>query len=142
MPPIDCPFQSARSILQKLGENVKIIIVDFHAEATSEKLAMAFFLDGKVSAVVGTHTHVPTGDERILEGGTAYQTDLGMTGPFDSVIGMKKEETINRFLLGTKQKFKVGGNIPVIEGLFIEIDDETGKAIKVERILKRVERTD
>jgi metallophosphoesterase (TIGR00282 family) len=142
MPPIDCPFQSVDNILRKLDNRIKIIIVDIHAEATSEKLAMAFFLDGKVSVVVGTHTHVPTGDERILEGGTAYQTDLGMTGPFDSVIGMKKKETINRFLLGIKQKFKVGGNIPVIEGLFVDIDDETGKAQRVERVLKRVDITD
>ena len=96
MPSIDCPFRAVDKILRNFGDNIKIIIVDIHAEATSEKLAMGFFLDGRVSVVVGTHTHIPTGDERILENGTAYQTDLGMAGPFDSVIGMRKKETIDR----------------------------------------------
>jgi metallophosphoesterase (TIGR00282 family) len=142
MPSIDCPFRAVDKILRNLGDHVKIIIVDIHAEATSEKLAMGFFLDGRVSVVAGTHTHVPTGDERILGNGTAYQTDLGMAGPFDSVIGMRKKETIDRFLLGIKQKFRVGGEIPVIEGLVVDIDDKTGKAKTVERILKRVEKAD
>ncbi|HMA77113.1 MAG TPA: TIGR00282 family metallophosphoesterase [Candidatus Krumholzibacteriaceae bacterium] len=139
MPAIDCPFRTVDKILRELEDNIKIILVDIHAEATSEKLAMAFYLDGRVSVVVGTHTHVPTADERILRNGTAYQTDLGMSGPFDSVIGMKKKETINRFLKGIKQKFKIGGEIPVIEGLFVDIDNRTGKARKVERILKKID---
>ncbi len=142
MPPTDCPFRKVDSILCDIDPSVSVIIVDFHAEATSEKLAMGFYLDGRVSVVAGTHTHVPTADERILEGGTAYQSDIGMAGPFDSVIGMRKKETINRFLKGINQRFRVGGADPVIEGLFVEIDDKTGKAVRLERILKRVERID
>ncbi len=134
MPAIDCPFRKADSILESLPAELKVILVDFHAEATSEKLALGYYLDGRVSVVAGTHTHVPTADERILPEGTAYQTDIGMAGPFDSIIGVRKDQVIERFLKGINVRFSVGGNSPCIEGLAVEIDDATGKALSVERI--------
>ncbi len=139
MPATDCPFRKADEILGALENKAKIILVDFHAEATSEKLALGFYLDGRVSVVAGTHTHVPTADQRILKEGTAYQTDIGMVGPFDSVIGMKKKSVIKRFITGTKQRFSAGGSDPVIQGLCVEIDEETGRAMNIERVFERVE---
>jgi metallophosphoesterase (TIGR00282 family) len=134
MPDIDCPFRVVDRVLAEIDPGVRTIIVDFHAEATSEKLAMGFYLDGRVSAVAGTHTHVPTADERIFPGGTAYQTDVGMAGPFNSVIGVKPEQVIERFLKGINVRFQVGGDTPVIQGMIVDVDDSTGKAINVERI--------
>ncbi|MBN1164981.1 MAG: TIGR00282 family metallophosphoesterase [Candidatus Krumholzibacteriota bacterium] len=134
MPAIDCPFRCADSILQALPRDIKVIAVDFHAEATSEKLALGNYLDGRVSVVAGTHTHIPTADERIFPGGTAYQTDIGMAGPYDSIIGVKQEQVIERFLKGINIRFQVGGDTPCIEGLLVDIDESTGKARRIERI--------
>ncbi|MCK4538535.1 MAG: TIGR00282 family metallophosphoesterase [Candidatus Krumholzibacteria bacterium] len=139
MPDIDCPFRKADSILSSMPSDVKIIIIDFHAEATSEKLALANYLDGRVSLLAGTHTHIPTADERILPQGTGYQTDIGMTGPWSSVIGVDKKQVIERFLKGVNVRFQAGGEDPCIEGIFAEIDDENGKTIRVERIHRFVD---
>ncbi|MBD3178919.1 MAG: TIGR00282 family metallophosphoesterase [Candidatus Latescibacteria bacterium] len=139
MPPTDCPFRKADQILEELKGQARIIIVDFHAEATSEKLALGFYLDGRASVVAGTHTHVPTADERILEGGTAYQTDIGMAGPLDSVIGMKKKNVIRKFLTGTRHRFNAGGADPVIQGLLAEIDEDSGRATDLLRVFERIE---
>ncbi|MDD3642081.1 MAG: TIGR00282 family metallophosphoesterase [Candidatus Krumholzibacteria bacterium] len=138
MTDIDCPFRTADRIIAEIPPEVKVRIVDFHAEATSEKLALAYHLAGRVSAVAGSHTHVPTADERILPGGTAYQTDVGMAGPFDSVIGVRPEQVIERFLTGIPVRFQVGGDTACIEGLFVEIDDASGEALRVERVDERV----
>jgi hypothetical protein len=134
MPDIDCPFRKADEILSSIPSNVKVIAVDFHAEATSEKLALAHYLDGRVSVLAGTHTHIPTADERILPKGTAYQTDIGMAGPYSSIIGVNKEQVIERFLKGINVRLQVGGEDPCIEGLLAEVDDQSGKALKVTRI--------
>lgn len=134
MPPTDCPFRCADAILSKLPDGLNLILVDFHAEATSEKLAMGFYLDGRVSAVAGTHTHVPTADERILRGGAAYMTDIGMVGAFNSIIGVKKEEVLNRFLYALPVRFHVAYEQPCIEGMLVELDDNTGKAMSVLRV--------
>lgn len=142
MNPIDCPFREADDILSELDSSVKIILVDFHAEATSEKLALGFYLDGRVSAVSGTHTHIQTADERILPAGTAYLTDVGMVGPFDSIIGVKKEQVIDRFLHGLPVRFKVAHDRPRLDAFLVEIDDVTGTALSVERYHKDVEERD
>lgn len=131
---LDCPFRKADEILLKLREEARIIIVDFHAETTSEKVAMGWYLSGRVSAVVGTHTHVQTADERILPGGTAYITDLGMTGPLDSVIGVKKEIAIEKFLTQIPQYFEVATGLFQFNGVIIEIDESTGEAVTIKRI--------
>lgn len=134
MATIDCPFRTAEWVLTKIRQETKNIFVDFHAEATAEKLALAYFLDGKVSAIVGTHTHIQTADERIFPNGTAYITDVGMTGPYDSVIGMKKEAAINRFIYQTPQKYQTATEQVHISAVLIKIDSETGKAKHIERI--------
>lgn len=132
---IDCPFRTAESALSFLRSKTSIIIVDFHAEASSEKMAMGHFLDGKVSAVVGTHTHVQTADERILPGGTAFMSDLGMTGSLNGMLGMQKESIMHNFLTQLPVKFKVSTENPVImSGAWIEIDPTTGRALKIERV--------
>lgn len=138
MADIDCPFRTAERIVSEIPTDVKVRIIDFHAEATSEKLSLAYYLAGRVSAVAGSHTHIPTADERILPGGTAYQTDVGMAGPFDSVIGVRPEQVIERFLTGVPVRFQVGGDSACIEGLVVEIDEDTGEARRVERIDERV----
>ncbi|MBC7333805.1 MAG: TIGR00282 family metallophosphoesterase [Actinobacteria bacterium] len=130
----DCPFRCVDKIVNNIAKQTPIIIVDFHGEATSEKLAMAWFLDGRVSAVVGTHTHVQTADERILPGGTAYITDVGMVGPMNSVIGMRKEIVIERFLTLMPQKFKVANENNWINAVLIDIDDKTGKSNAITRL--------
>lgn len=142
MTPIDCPFRSVSRALADKPPHVKVTIVDFHAEATSEKLAMGFFLDGRVSALVGTHTHVQTADERILPGGTAYITDLGMVGPRDSIIGVKKEQVIDRFLYGIPQRLQVQSGTAVLNAVLVDIDGETGRARSIERIREEVEEVD
>lgn len=134
MATIDCPFRGAEWIISKIKSETKMIFIDFHAEATAEKLALASFLDGKVSAVVGTHTHIQTSDERILKGGTGYLTDVGMTGPYDSVIGMKTDAAINRFLYQTPQKYQTATENVHLTGVFLKVDSETGKTIFIERL--------
>ncbi len=134
MATIDCPFRSAEWVLSRIKPETNIVFIDFHAEATAEKMALAHFLDGKVTAIIGTHTHIQTSDERILEKGTAYITDVGMTGPYDSVIGMKTVAAINRFLYQTPQKFETAVNDVHISGVVVTADKETGKAVSIERI--------
>jgi hypothetical protein len=131
---IDCPFRKADELVSAIKEKAKVVVVDFHAEATSEKVAMGWYLAGRVSAVVGTHTHVQTADECILPGGTAYITDLGMTGPVDSVIGVKKEIIISKFLSQIPQKFEVAAGAFQFNAAVIEIDENTGEALYIKRI--------
>ena len=135
MAPIDCPFRTAEWALKKISSETKVIFVDFHGEATAEKLAFANYFDGKVSCVVGTHTHIQTADERIFEKGTGYITDVGMTGPYDSIIGMKTEAAINRFLYQTPQKYINAEGQVHLCGMFFKVDSDTGKTLEVERIL-------
>ncbi|MHC5077809.1 MAG: TIGR00282 family metallophosphoesterase [Planctomycetota bacterium] len=132
-PPIDCPFQAAERALDKLRAETPIILVDFHAEATSEKQALAWFLNGKVTAVLGTHTHVQTADERILSGGTAYISDLGMTGPYNSVIGRKIEAVIYRFRTHMYRRFDVAIGDERMMGVRLKVDAQTGKALEIHR---------
>ena len=134
MPPIDNPFYCADRELVELREQAKVIIVDIHGEATSEKQAMGRYLDGRVSGVFGTHTHVPTADERILPNGTAYQTDVGMTGAYDSVIGFRPDEALHRFLMNTPKKLEVAKRDIRLSGVLVEVDETTGKAVRVQRI--------
>ncbi len=134
MAPIDCPFRTSDWIISKLKSEAKIILIDFHAEATAEKLALANYLDGKVSAIVGTHTHVQTSDERIFANGTGYITDVGMTGPYDSVIGMKTDAAINRFLYQTPQKYQTATGNVHFAAIYFKIDQESGKTIELEKI--------
>ena len=129
----DDPFRTADALLEKI--KAKVIFVDFHAEATSEKVALGWYLDGRVTAVVGTHTHVPTADDRVLPGGTAYQTDVGMSGPYNSVIGVEKEQVLNRFLTGMPGKFDAAKGDPRMAALLIECDGATGRAISTQRLL-------
>ncbi len=134
MKSLECPFLVADREIQRLKQETPIIFVDFHAEATSEKSALGWYLDGRVSALVGTHTHVQTADERILPQGTAFLTDAGMTGSFDSVIGMGKEETIHRFLTQLPSKFEVGKKDIRLNAVVIGVDEVSGKALSIERI--------
>jgi metallophosphoesterase (TIGR00282 family) len=127
------PFHAANAILA--GIRAKVIVVDFHAEATSEKVAMGWHLDGKVTAVLGTHTHIPTADERVLPGGTAYQTDVGMSGPYDSVIGVEKELVLYRFLTGMPGKFEAAKGNPKLCAALITCDPGTGRAFSIQRIM-------
>ncbi|HOW72339.1 MAG TPA: TIGR00282 family metallophosphoesterase [Phycisphaerae bacterium] len=131
---VDCPFHAVDRVLKQLPPDVKIVVVDVHAEATSEKVAMGWYLDGRVSAVVGTHTHVQTADESILPNGTAYLTDLGMTGPFDSVLGRLKDRVIRTFLTNLPHAFDVAEGDPRLCGLLVGVESTTGKAEHVERI--------
>ncbi len=133
MHPSDCPFVTAKNKVADLREKTKIIVVDIHAEATSEKKALGWYLDGEVSAVLGTHTHVQTADEEILPQGTAYISDVGMTGPFDSVIGIKKEAIIERFLTQMPNKFDLAKDDIRMQGVIVDIDAESGKAKAIER---------
>jgi len=133
MPTLDCPFQVARREVARLKTETRAIIVDMHAEATSEKMAMGHFLDGDVAAVVGTHTHVQTADEQILPKGTAYITDIGMTGPIHSVIGIKKEIAIEKFLTGMRRRFEVASGPAVLSAVLLELDGAVGKAISIQR---------
>ncbi len=133
MPTLDCPFQVARREVERLKQETRAIIVDMHGEATSEKMAMGHFLDGEVSAVVGTHTHVQTADEQILSKGTAYITDIGMTGPVQSVIGIKKELAIEKFITGMPRRFEVASGPAVLSAVLIELDPTVGKAVSIQR---------
>jgi len=133
MPSTDCPFRKADSILSQIDPAVNVRFVDFHAEVTSEKMAMGWYLDGRVSAVVGTHTHVPTADTRILPGGTAYQTDCGMTGPYRSVIGVDTETILQRFLSGLPVRMEAAKHGVELHSVIVDVDEETGKARAVRR---------
>ena len=133
MPTTECPFRKADRLLQELPETVKVRFVDFHAEITSEKMAMGWYLDGRVSAVVGTHTHIPTADTRILPGGTAYQTDAGMTGPYQSVIGVERQIVIERFLTQMPARFEAAKHGAELHAVIVEVDEATGKASAVRR---------
>jgi metallophosphoesterase (TIGR00282 family) len=136
---VDSPFVVADRIVASLPADVKVVMVDFHAEATSEKQALAFYLDGRVSAVFGTHTHVPTADERVLPGGTALVTDVGMTGPYESIIGFRHEKVLQRFLLQTPVGFEVAKRDVRLAAALVDVDEATGKARGVERMLLPVE---
>jgi len=131
---IDDPFQVVLREIEALRQRARILFVDFHAEATSEKVAMGWHLDGRVTAVVGTHTHVQTADERVLPGGTAYITDVGMTGPHDSVIGVETQAALNRFLTALPQKFETATTNPRLHAVVIEADAQTGRAVDIERL--------
>ena len=131
---IDCPFRIVYDEVERIRKETNLIIIDFHAEATSEKLALAYYLDGKVSAVIGTHTHVQTADERILPKGSAYITDVGMTGSHDSVLGVEKEIAIKRFLYQIPIKFEVSNSELKINGILLTLDRETGKAVGIKRL--------
>ena len=129
----DDPFRVADKLLEKI--KAKVVLVDIHAEATSEKMAIGWYLDGRVTAVLGTHTHVPTADDRVLPGGTAYQTDVGMSGPYNSVIGVEKELVLQRFLTGMPGKFEAAKGDPRMAATLIECDGKTGRAISTQRLL-------
>lgn len=135
LPPLDDPFRVAKGIVDQLRKTTPFIFVDFHAEATSEKQAMGWFLDGKVSAVVGTHTHVQTADERVLPQGTAYITDVGMVGPSNTVLGMNKEGVLQKFLTQLPVRFEVGDGPTQFNAVFIELDNKSGMARRIQRIL-------
>ena len=137
MDPADCPFAAADRLLPELRAVTPVILVDFHAEATSEKAALGWHLDGRCSAVIGTHTHVQTADEWILPGGTAFLSDAGMTGPADSIIGMKRGPIIEKFVRGIPGKFEVAEGPAVFSAVLLEVDDTTGKALSITRILLR-----
>jgi metallophosphoesterase (TIGR00282 family) len=134
MQPVDCPFKAVRDIIEEIKTKAKVVVVDMHAEATSEKLAMGYFLAGKVSAVLGTHTHIPTADERIIEESTAYITDVGMTGSFDSVLGREKHQIIERFLTNMPVRFNLAQGDVRMQGVIIEVEDTTGRAVSIKRV--------
>jgi metallophosphoesterase (TIGR00282 family) len=137
---VDCPFQIADRIIPQVRSEAKVIVVDFHGEATSEKTAIGLYLDGKVSAVLGTHTHVMTADERILPGGTAFISDAGMCAARDSVIGMKKEQIMKRFLTQLPEKFEPADSGPgVFNAILLSVDTATGKALEIKRISRLTE---
>jgi metallophosphoesterase (TIGR00282 family) len=139
MQAVRCPFLCADRALEDIGRHTNVIIVDFHAEATSEKIAMGWYLDGRVSAVLGTHTHVATADARILPGGTAYMTDLGMTGPHESVIGRRIDRILSRFITGMPTPFDVAKDDVRLNGAVVEINPASGKAMSIERLEVRYE---
>jgi len=131
---IDCPFRTAEDEVEKISKITKMIIIDFHAEATSEKIAFGYFMDGKVSAVIGTHTHVQTADEKIFPGGTAYITDVGMTGPDDSIIGIEKEQIIQRFLTNIPIRLEPAKGDGIFSAVVFDIDEKTGKSTAIQRL--------
>lgn len=133
MPSIECPFRTADQVIEELDDDIKVRFVDFHAEITSEKIALGRYLDGRVSSVVGTHTHVPTADENVLPGGAAYITDVGMTGPLDSIIGMDKEASLARFLSGRPARFQPAAGAVRLNAVVVAIDESTGRATAIHR---------
>lgn len=135
MQPADCPFRAADAVLASLGAPGCPVLVDFHAEATSEKAALAWYLNGRVAAVTGTHTHVQTADERVLPGGTAFISDIGMCGPVDSVIGMERETVVSRFLTGMHSPYQVADGPYVFSAVLVDCDETTGAATRIRRIL-------
>lgn len=134
MTPIDCPFRTADRLLAELPPTVKVRFVDFHAEVTSEKVALGWYLDGRVSAIIGTHTHIPTADSRILPGGTAYQTDCGMSGPYDSIIGVDKEIVLRKFLTGLPVRMEAARGGVELRAVLVDVDDATGRATGIRRL--------
>ena len=139
MPVMDCPFVKATDIVKELNKSCDIILLDFHAEATSEKLAMGFYLDGKITAMWGTHTHIQTADSRILPQGTAYITDLGMVGANDSILGVKIEPVIEKFLTAMPVRLEPAESSCIYCGIILEIDDINNKVINIERIYDEVQ---
>ncbi len=139
MPAIDCPFSKAAEIVKQIQKDCDIILIDFHAEATSEKVSMGYYLDGKITAIWGTHTHVQTADERILPQGTAYITDLGMVGSKNSVLGIKSEIIIEKFLNGLPALFEIGEKPCIYCGIILEIDDKANKVTSIERIFETID---
>lgn len=139
MPSIDCPFRVGGQRVDEIREETPCILVDFHAEATAEKVALGYHLDGRVSAVLGTHTHIQTADERLLPGGTAYLTDAGMTGVQESVIGTRHEIAVGRFIDGVPARFKPADGTPTLCGAIVDVEAETGRATAIERLQIRVE---
>ena len=135
---VESPFKVVVEEIKLLKAETPVILIDIHAEATSEKVALGWFLDGEVSAVLGTHTHIQTADESILPKGTAYITDVGMTGPYDSVIGRKKEKIIERFLTGMPTRFELGTEDIQLHGVVLEVDEKTGKALAIHRVREKV----
>ncbi len=135
MQTIDCPFRGVDNALKVISNQANVIIVDFHAETTAEKIAMGWHLDGRVSAIIGTHTHIQTADASILPKGSAYITDVGMTGPYDSVVGMKKEIALKRMILQTAHKYELATDDVKLCGTFVQIDAESGQAIRIEPIV-------
>ena len=133
MPPTDCPFRKSDEMLAALDPEIKVRFVDFHAELTSEKMAMGWHLAGRVSAVIGTHTHIPTADTRILEGGTAYQTDCGMTGPYDSVIGVDKAVILRKFMTSLPVRMEASKLGTELHAVIVEVDAQTGRAVDARR---------
>ncbi len=138
MQAIECPFRAAKAEIERIKNKTRVIIVDIHAEATSEKIALGWFLDGSVSAIIGTHTHVQTADEKILPQGTAFLTDAGMTGPFDSVIGRNKEQILTRFISQMPVKFEMAERDVQLHGAVIDVDEKTGKAESIKRIQEKL----
>ena len=136
---IECPFRTLKSIVEQIRRQTPVIVVDMHAEATSEKVAIGHFVNGEVSAVVGTHTHIQTADEQILSGATAYITDLGMTGPYDSVIGQRKEDIVKRFLTSLPIRFEVAKEDIKLNGVVIDVDERTGRARRITRLQRPFE---
>ena len=134
---IDCPFRKADALLAALDPAIKIRFVDFHAELTSEKVAMGWYLDGRATAMIGTHTHIPTADARVLPGGLAYQTDSGMTGPYESVIGVDKDTIIRRFLTGLPGRMEAARNGVELHGVIVHADEHTGLASGIERLWRK-----
>jgi len=139
MDSIDCPFKAAEREIEYLKKHVKVVIVDVHAEATSEKCALAWYLDGRVSCVLGTHTHVQTADERILPCGTGFITDVGMTGPYEGILGVEKEIIINRFINHMPEKFQLAQGKTQFNAVLVEVDETNGKTLSIERIIKVLE---
>lgn len=135
MKPLPSPFAAAESILADLDPEIRIVLVDFHAEATSEKQALAYHLDGRVSAVLGTHTHVPTADARVMARGAAFVSDVGMTGPYDSIIGFKTDRVLKRFLLNAPSRLEVAKRDVRLAGALVDVDETTGKATGIESLL-------
>ncbi len=138
MDAVECPFRAAKEHIARISKNAKVIVIDIHAEATSEKIALGWFLDGMVSAVVGTHTHIQTADEKILPNGTAYITDAGMTGPYDSVIGRRKEQVLSRFITHMPVRFEMAEGDIQLHGVVIDVDETTGKARSISRVQEKL----
>jgi hypothetical protein len=138
MQAVECPFKTVRAEVDKMKNKTRIIVVDIHAEATSEKVALGWFLDGTVSAIIGTHTHIQTADEKILPKGTAFLSDAGMTGPYDSVIGRKKEAVLNRFITQMPTKFEMAEGDIQLHGAIIDVDEKTGRAESIKRVQEKL----
>jgi len=138
MDALECPFRRSLEAIEELSQQTRVIVVDIHAEATSEKMALGWYLDGRVSAILGTHTHIQTADERILPAGSAYLTDVGMTGPYNSVIGRRVEDVLERFITSIPTRFEVASDNIQLHAAVLDIDEHTGKARSIKRIQKKL----